>query len=317
MEPLLFMGSPPVAVSILKTLLKHGYPVPAVITQPDKPAGRGQKIAPPAVKVFAQQHSIEVYQPTTLRDPNFLDTVQRYQPQAIIVAAYGKLIPPSILALPPWGCINIHFSLLPRYRGASCVASAIRHGDVETGVTIMQVTEKLDAGPIYRQERVGILPDETTADLEARLADHGGRLLIAVLNDLEQGRIASREQDDSEASYAPLIRKEEAKIDWTKSACQIRNLIRAFIPWPVAFGILEQSRIKIYEAKVVSEESLAKPAGEIVKVSPEGVDVACGKGVLRILSVQPENKKRLSIAELLRGDPKTFTAGKKFNESYA
>src|SRR4030095_11654669 len=206
--PLLFMGSPDTAVTVLKALLDAGHDVRAVVTQPDKPAGRGKQLTPPPVKIFAESQGIKVLQPTQLKEPSFENDVRRFEPKAVAVAAYGRLIPKTVLDLPPWGCLNVHFSLLPKYRGASCVAAAILNGEKETGVTIMKIVEKLDAGPIFLQEKTEIGPEETTEELERRLSVTGARLLLEALERLDAGTLGSREQDESQMIYAPLLQKD-------------------------------------------------------------------------------------------------------------
>lgn len=312
--PLVFMGSPEVAVTVLKTLVEAGYPIRAVITQPDKPAGRGQKLTAPPVKTYAVSENIEVFQPASLKDPSAIQKILSYPAQAIVVAAYGKIIPKVILESPPWGCLNVHFSLLPRYRGASCVASAIRNNDSHTGVSIMKVVEALDAGPIYRQERLEIQPSDTTGSLEEKLALLGGRILLKILEELKLGSATLTEQKEKEVSYAPLLKKEEAAIDWKQPAEGVDRLIRAMNPWPVAYTFLEGQRVKIYKAQAFEENSSASSrAGEILKTEEDGIKIACGRGTLLITELQPENKKRMSAADFLKGHSSWFQTGKVFS----
>jgi methionyl-tRNA formyltransferase len=232
------------------------------------------------------------------------------------VAAYGKLIPNEMLAMAPWGCLNLHFSLLPKYRGASCVATAIRNGESHTGVTIMRIIEKLDAGPILLQEKVEIGPEETTGGLEERLAKIGSELMQKALERLSQGDLAEREQDDSLVSFAPLIRKEEGHIDWKLPAQKIHDLIRGFQPWPAAFTYLDKMRIKVHESKIVQQESenrnqKAGP-GEIRKLSEWGIEVACGSGQVLLTEVQPENKRRMKAWDFIQGHHHLLQVGKSF-----
>jgi len=314
--PLLFMGSPHIAVTLLGDLLRAGHEIRGVITQPDKPAGRGQNLHPPPVKEFAIAQGLTVFQPSRLKDPDLFENLKRLSPQAIIVAAYGKLIPNEMLAMTPWGCLNLHFSLLPKYRGASCVASAIRNGESHTGVTIMRIIEKLDAGPILLQEKVEIEPEETTGALEERLAKIGSELMQKALEKLDQGDLAEREQDESLVSFAPLIHKDEGHIDWKLPAQKNHDLIRAFQPWPAAFTYLDKRRIKVHGSKIVpppSENRNQKAGpGEVIKLSESGIEVACGSGQLLLTEVQPENKRRMKAWDFIQGHHHLLQVGKSF-----
>ncbi len=304
--PLLFMGSPEVAVIVLRALLEAGYLIPAVITQPDKPAGRGQKLTPPPVKVYAESKGIQVLQPTQLRDPLFLEQLKSYQPQTIVVAAYGRIIPNEILEFPSLGCVNVHFSLLPKYRGASCVVSAILNGDKEIGVTVMKVVQKLDAGPILGQSKIPLLSTETTGEVESKLAHLGGELLIQTLQALEQNSIKAIEQDEALVTYAPLLKKEEAKIDWSLSAEKINRLIHAMNPWPIGYTFVDKKRLKVYDGCEKSDWSdksdRSDRPGTILQISKEGIEVACGIGTLLLKEVQLEGKKRMQAYELSQGE---------------
>jgi methionyl-tRNA formyltransferase len=307
------MGSPSCAVAILESLIHAGYPVHAVITQPDKPAGRGRHLTPPPVKVFAESRKLPVLQPTKLKDPVFIEALRSYRPEGIVVAAYGRLIPPPILELPPWGCINVHFSLLPKYRGASCVASAIRDGERETGVTIMKINERLDAGPILMQERVVIGPEETTEELEHRLALVGSRILLKTLGGLQEKTVVPCEQDESQASFAPLLKKEDGRIAWNLPASRVHDHIRAMVPWPVAFTHVDKKTLKVYGSRVMEDSnSESRKPGEIVDLGQEGIEVACGEGRILVTSVQPESKRRMSAADFLHGHAGSLQIGKVF-----
>ncbi|MFO1519451.1 MAG: methionyl-tRNA formyltransferase [bacterium] len=308
--PLLFMGSPNVAVTVLEGLVNAGHRVLAAVTQPDKPAGRGQQLQPPPVKTFAEARGIPVLQPTQLKqNQDLIDRLRAYEAQAVVVAAYGRIIPREILEMTPWGCLNVHFSLLPKYRGASCVASAILHGEKETGVTIMRVVDKLDAGPLLLQEKTPIGPEDTTGEVEAKLAPLGLSLLLKTLEELDAGRLKAREQNETEATYAPLIQKEEGRIDWNKSAPKIKDQIRAFLPWPVAFTHVDKTRVKVYASKISEKAAKGKP-GEILEISPDGLLVACGEGCLLLTEVQPESKKRMSASDFARGQSSQIKLGK-------
>jgi methionyl-tRNA formyltransferase len=307
------MGSPSCAVSILESLILAGYPIQAVMTQPDKPAGRGQHLTPPPVKIFAESRGLPVLQATKLKDPALVETLKSYEPQAIVVAAYGRLIPPQILDLPPWGCINVHFSLLPKYRGASCVASALRNGEKETGVTIMKINERLDAGPILIQERVAIGPEETTEELEHRLALVGSKILLKSLEGLKARTIVPREQDESQVSFAPLLKKEDGRIDWSLAAPRVHDHVRAMVPWPVAFTHVDKKTLKVYGSRVMQDPNAkhGKP-GEITGLNQEGIEVACGEGRILITSVQLESKRRMNASDFLHGHAESLRIGKVF-----
>ncbi|MBF0492112.1 MAG: methionyl-tRNA formyltransferase [Deltaproteobacteria bacterium] len=316
---LLFMGSPELAVTHLNALLQAGFPIVGVVTQPDKPAGRGQKLTPPPVKVYAQEKGLLIFQPERPKSPEFVDEIKKLNPDFMIVVAYGRILSEALIRLPKLACLNVHFSLLPKYRGASCVLSAIRNGETETGVTVMQVVEKLDAGPIYLQEKVEIAANETTGELQQRLAQKGALLLLQSLDGIATGKLQVREQDESQASFAPLIAKEEGKIDWTKSAQEIHNHIRAMNPWPVAFTAFEGKKIKIYES--INFSNAPQPpltlrggeVGKILKVSAQGLEVACGSGSILLTSVQPESKKRMSAQDFFDGYQSWISAGKVFS----
>ena len=309
------MGSPDTAVTILKALLDAGHDIRAVITQPDKPAGRGKQLTPPPVKIFAEARGVKVLQPSRLKEPPFEEAVRRFEPKAIAVAAYGRLIPNTILQLPPWGCLNVHFSLLPKYRGASCVAASLLNGDKETGVTIMKIVETLDAGPIYLQEKTEIGPEETTEDLEKRLAVSGARLLLEALERLDVGTLTPRDQDDSQMTYAPLLKKEDGLIDWNRSPQAVHDHIRAMVPWPVAFTHIDKTRIKIYRSRIVEGEAASREAkpGTVLHADPEGIEVACKDGRVKITELQPESKRRMVAADFIHGHAKLLKIGSQFS----
>lgn len=304
--PVIFMGSPQVAVTILESLLQAGFEVKAVVTQPDKPSGRGQKLNPPPVKVFAEQQALKVLQPLKVKTPEFVNELKQFEAQALIVAAYGRILSQEILDLTPLP-LNVHFSLLPKYRGASCVASAILNNEAYTGVTIMKVVEALDAGPILAQEKLKIEDEDSTGSLEAKLAQMGGKLLVDTLKNIQT--LKAQEQDPSQASYAPLIKKDEALIDWNKPANFILSQIRAFTPWPIAFTFIEGKRLKIFSGKICAGEPNTSP-GEMSKIDSQGVLITCGQDALLITEVQIEGKNKMSVNEMRKGYPNLFVAGK-------
>ncbi len=308
--PVIFMGSPQVAVTILEALLQAGYEVRAVITQPDKPAGRGQNLSPPPVKVFAEKHQLQVLQPLKVKTPEFVEELKKFGAQALIVAAYGRILSQEILDVTPHP-LNVHFSLLPKYRGASCVASALLNDEMETGVTVMKVVEALDAGPILSQEKIQIHDEDTTGSLEEKLAQLGGKLLVKTLEQIES--LTPQNQEESQTSYAPLLKKENALINWAQSSRKIFKQIQAFNPWPVAFTRVDKQRLKIYLAEVLEDSSLPVEAGRILNLSDAGIEVACSPGRILIKEVQAEGKNRMKAGDYLKGSGRNLTVGQFLN----
>jgi methionyl-tRNA formyltransferase len=292
---LVFAGTPTFAAVALKALIDAGHAVALVLTQPDRPAGRGLKPRPSAVKLLADDKGIAVLQPATLRDDAAVAAIADVQPDAMVVAAYGLMIPARVLALPRLGCLNIHASLLPRWRGAAPIQRALLAGDTVTGVTIMQMNEALDAGPILLQEAVAIDPRDTAQTLHDRLAELGARLIVRALD----APLRPRPQDESLATYAPKIDKNEARIDWTQSAERIERKVRAFNPYPGAYTRLDGVVLKIWGARV--ERGAAAPPGVVVGCSEAGIVVGCGADALRITEVQRAGGKRLSAGAFLAG----------------
>jgi methionyl-tRNA formyltransferase len=292
-----FFGTPSIATPPLQALLDSAHQVVAVVTQPDRAKGRsGAPVAPP-VKQLAEQHSIPALQPETPKQPEFAAQLASFTPDVCAVVAYGHLLPPAVLAVPPKGTVNVHFSLLPRYRGAAPVQRAIMNGDTQTGVCVFVLEPTLDTGPMILRVPVPIEPDDTTGSLMERLAPVGATALVAALDEIEAGTAAPVEQDDTHASPAPKIKPEEAQIDWTRPAPEIRNAIRGLNPNPGAFTWFRSKRVKIWSA------ALAPGGGSPGEVLPEAepVTVAAGTGALRILELQPEGKRRMSPEEFLRG----------------
>jgi methionyl-tRNA formyltransferase len=297
-----FMGTPPFAVSSLAALVDAGHDVLSVYTKADRPAGRGQSISISAAKRFALEHGLAVEQPEKLRDPAVIERMRALAPEAIVVAAYGKILPKALLDLPPRGAINVHASLLPRHRGAAPIQRAILAGDPTTGITIMQMNERMDEGDILLQEETPIARDDTAGSLGERLAELGARLLVDALARLVRGEIVPRTQDDSAATLAPMVRKEEGAIGWSKSAAEIERAVRAFNPWPSAYTSLRGKLLKIHRAEVVAS-SRTVPAGTIVRASADELRVATGEDDLRLLEVQLEGKRRLTARDFLAAKP--------------
>ena len=294
---ILFMGTAELACPCLTAVAKlPGHELVGVVTQPDRPKGRDLRPAPPPVKVTAEQLRLPVQQPVKLRDPAAVDAVRAVQPDLIIVVAYGQILPPNVLAIPPRGCINVHTSLLPRWRGASPIQQAILHGDPQTGVTTMYLVDQLDAGDIIFQRPVPIGPDDTGGALHDRLAQIGAALLVETVAAIEQGTAPRRAQDEALVTYARKISKDDGRIDWNKPAVEIERQVRAFDPWPGTFTLLGGTMLKIWKVQVVGEPAGA--AGEL-----RGDCVGTGAGGLRLVEVQPAGGKRMPFAAFRRGHP--------------
>lgn len=299
--PLVFMGTPEFAVPCIKALADAKMSVKAVVTQPDRPAGRGGKITPPPVKVFAKECGLPVFQPGSLNDADFLSSMEKIEPAVIIVVAYGRLLSHAFLQLPGMGIINIHASLLPLYRGAAPINWAIIHGRKETGVTLMQIDEGLDTGPLYASEKTGIYPEDDAVTLNKRLSEIGARLLMQQLPFILRGEITPVPQDDLMATYAPILKKEMGLIPWQRSALEIHNLVRGLSPWPGAYTFLNGKRLKIKKSLVISDTgSYQGVPGEIIALH-DGIDVLTGGGILRIIELQAEGARPLGYRAFLSG----------------
>jgi methionyl-tRNA formyltransferase len=297
-----FMGTPDFAVPSLQILVEK-YHVVGVVTQPDRPAGRGRRLQPPPVKVVAEAAGIPVYQPASLRREEAAVPLREWQPDLIVVAAYGQILRPHVLNLPPHGCLNVHASLLPRWRGASPIQHAILAGDAETGVSLMKMDAGMDTGPVYVQEKLAIAPDDTAATLHDRLALLGGQLLGTHLDAILDGRLPPTPQDDGQATYAPLIKKEDGRLDWHEPTAQLARRVRAMTPWPGAFTTWQGKILKIVEARAIEPAGLpVGQPGEVVG-SHETAVVLTGEGGLQLQQVQLEGKRPVAMAEFLRGRP--------------
>lgn len=298
---IVFMGTPEFAVPSLAALLHSDHSMVGVVTQPDRPKGRGQELAASPIKQLALQHGIPILQPLKMKDPAFLEPLARWKPDLIVVAAFGRILPKVILDLPPKGCINVHASLLPKYRGAGPIQWAIIRGEHETGITTMLMDEGMDTGAILLQEPVAIEPNDTAGSLSAKLAEAGGRLLIETLVQLEKGTLKPRPQDHSRATMAPLLKKEDGLLDWSLPAAELASRVRGLSPWPGAHTYLGEDRWVIWNASVHDPSPAGKPPGKIVDASKEGLLVATGAGLLRITEFQPANSRRMSVAHYLAG----------------
>ena len=298
--PIVFMGTPEIAAVTLKELLQGPDPVVGVVTQPDRPAGRGQKTISSPVRGVAESHGVPVIAPEKIRDPGFLATLNDWNPQIIVVVAFGRILPATILDLAPHGCVNVHYSLLPKYRGAAPAAWTIINGEEKGGVTTMRLEQKMDAGPIYLQEETAVPPDETTASLQDKLTPVGARLLLETIRRLKDGTLAPQTQDEAKATFAPMIKKEDGLIDWSRSAAEIECRVRGFTPWPSAYTHLRGKLMKVHRAKVIATTERGNP-GEIIRADGNGFWVATGSGALSLEEVQLENRKRLLGVEFLKG----------------
>lgn len=309
---IIFAGTSDFAKVALESLLNARFNMVAVYTQPDRPAGRGQQLKMSPVKCFAQEYQIPIYQPITLRDATAQQTLQDLKPDVMVVAAYGLLLPKTVLSIPPLGCMNIHASLLPRWRGAAPIQRAIMAGDEVTGITIMQMDEGLDTGNILFKSIYPIAKDETSATLFDRLATLGGESIVTVLQRMQKKDLISVPQDDALACYAKKIHKTEACIDWQHTAIQLDRMIRAFNPWPVAYSYLDGEMVRIWKANPVFENQEPLVPGTIFLVNKESITVATGEGLLVISQVQFPGGKPLLIKDILNAKPQKFVVGKQF-----
>lgn len=298
------MGTPQFAVPSLRALIDAGHELCGVFSQPDKPVGRHQdKLQPTPVKELAVAHDIPVFQPVKLRDGTALAQIQALAPELIVVAAYGRFLPDDILACPKFGCINVHSSLLPKYRGAAPINWAVLNGETETGVTIQQMAHDMDAGDIIAQETTAIGPEEDAGQLYTRLSELGAALLVKTVADIAAGTAKRIPQDHTKATLAPMLSKELSPVDWNKTARELHDQVRGLMPWPMATAELDGVRCKLWSVRVCGE-STAKAPGGIVQADKKGLRIACGGGtVLEIIELQPDGKKRMPAAAFLAGHP--------------
>ena len=292
----LFAGTPEFALASLRALTEAGILPLAVLTQPDRPAGRGKRLTASPVKQFALDRGIDVLQPPTLKDPEAVAQIAAFEPDLLVVAAYGQILPQNVLDIPARGCLNVHASLLPRWRGAAPIQAAILAGDDKTGVSLMAMTAGLDCGPVYVEEAVAIGADETAGELHDRLAALGGELLVRHFDAIVSGALEAAEQDDSRATYAGKISKQDARLDWQQPAAVLHRQVRAYNPVPGAFFLLEDMSVKCWRAAVVDGVSGAAP-GEIVSAGRDGIVVACGRDALRLESLQRPGKRPVTASE--------------------
>ncbi|RIU96418.1 methionyl-tRNA formyltransferase [Oceanobacillus picturae] len=307
MKRIVFMGTPDFSVPILHNLVKSEYEVVLAVTQPDRPVGRKRVITPPPVKVEAEEHGIPVYQPEKLRDS--YEEILAYQPDLIVTAAYGQLLPNALLEGPEFGCINVHASLLPELRGGAPIHYAIMQGKKETGITIMYMVEKLDAGDILTQQSVPIDDKDHVGTLHDKLSKVGTTLLMDTLPRLFNGDIHPLKQDDTKATFAGNIKREQEKIDWHKNSLEIYNHIRGLNPWPVAFTTYQGSNMKVWWGEIQDEYYDGSP-GEIVERTEDGFLVVCGDGkAIKVTDMQPAGKKQMSVKDYLQGSADRIKIG--------
>lgn len=311
---IVFMGTPEFAVPSLNALLQSGDQVVGVVSQPDRPKGRGHQLVAPPVKLVAERAGIPVLQPLKIRTPEFLQALSAWQPDLIAVAAYGRILHTPILQLPPMGCVNVHGSLLPKYRGAAPVQWAVINGEAKTGITTMLMDEGMDTGAMLLQEELEILPDDTTGTLAPRLAELGGRLLVDTITQLKAGRLTPKKQDEGLATLAPLLKKEDGLIDWTMKATALANRVRGLSPWPGAYTFLGEERWNIWKA-VSHVDTMTDKPGTIVTANKQAILVATGDGLLDIREIQTANSKRMSMAQFLAGHH--VTVGMRLGSSLA
>ena len=301
---IIFMGTPDFAVPTLDLLYKtEKHNVLAVFTQPDKPKGRGYKLTPPPVKVLAMEHDTPVYQPQSLKNngEEYIDIIEKLNPDCIVVAAYGKILPKSVLDIPKYGCVNVHGSLLPKYRGAGPIQWAVLNDEAETGITTMLMGEGLDTGDMLLKKSTPIGENETAAELFDRLAVMGAELLLETLDALEQGSVTPEKQNEAEATYAPMLSKDLCGLDFEQPVRKIHKQICGLSDWPCAVTLLNGKRLKIYKSEIVSAKPTGRTNGEIV--DSKNFSVACSDGVIRFTEIQAEGSKRMKTADYLRGKP--------------
>lgn len=297
---ILFMGTPDFAKTCLEGLVKAGEEIVGVVTQPDRPKGRGYNLVPPPVKVYAEEQGFKVYQPLTLKDEAFAELLSELDPELIAVVAYGRILPGSVLDYPKYGCVNVHSSLLPLYRGAAPMQRAIMDGRTETGITTMYMAEGLDTGDILEMLKTPIGENDNFEDIHDRLAGMGAELLPHTVKGLENGTVTPTPQDDSLSCYAEKINKEDCLIDFTKSARRVHDLIRGISPIPLAFTTLNGKLLKVVSSRVIREDG-AGEAGKVIDLSSGEIHVACGEGVIALTAVRPEGKGTMNAADFIRG----------------
>lgn len=306
---IVFMGTPDFAVASLRSLVEQGYSVVGVVTQPDRPKGRKRMLTPPPVKEEAVRLGIPVYQPEKLREPGAIDPILAFKPDLIVTAAFGQILPKALLEAPVHRCINVHASLLPQYRGGAPIHYAVMNGEPTTGVTIMYMAEGLDTGDMISKVELPIEPDDNTGTMHDKLSIAGAQLLIDTIPELIAGKLEAIPQNHEEATYAPNIKREDERIDWSRSALQIHNQVRGLCPWPVAFTAWNGSNLKIWKTQLESPEGVRSKAnvsahvkpGTVVQMDAAGIEVMTGDGTIWLMEIQPSGKKAMPITEFSKG----------------
>lgn len=298
---IVFMGTPEFAVKSLEAIYNSGHNISLVITQKDKPKGRGKKVLPTPVKEKALELGLEVYQPENVNSGESIERLEKIKPDCIVVVAFGQILKKDVLNLPKYGCLNIHASILPKYRGAAPINWAIINGESKTGVTIMEMDKGLDTGDILKIEEIPITEEDDSITIHDKLSVLGSKLIVEVLNDIEKGNISKICQDDELSTYAPMLKKETGRIDWNSNGDNIINLIRGLKPWPLAYTVYEGQNVKIHKARK-TEKFSEKDYGTVVKVSDEGIFVNCNDSCIVIEELQFPGKKKLKVSEYLRGN---------------
>ncbi len=298
---IVFMGTPEFAVPTLDALYNSGHNIALVITQQDKPKGRGKKVLPTPVKEKALELDLEVYQPTSVNSQEAINRLKEIKPDCIVVAAFGQILKKEVLNIPKYGCLNVHASLLPKYRGAAPINWAVINGEEKTGITIMEMDEGLDTGNILKMREIPIEEDDDSSTIAHKLAILGGQLIVETLDDIEKGNITKIPQDDKLSTYAPMLSKKMGRIDWNENGENIKNLVRGLKPWPLAFTVYKGQNIKVHKVRKVEKFS-DKPNGTVVKVSKEGIFVNCKDSCIVIEELQFPGKKKLHVEEYLRGN---------------
>lgn len=308
---IVFMGTPEFAVPSLRALAEHGYRIVACVTQPDRPQGRKRRLTPPPVKTEAERLGIPVLQPERLRRPEAVESLRATNPDLIVTAAYGQILPKAVLDMPALGCINVHASLLPKYRGAAPIQYALMNGESETGITIMYMDEGLDTGDMIAKRSLAITEEDDAGSLFAKLSEIGADLLLETLPSLVKGKVAAEPQREEEAVYAPMLTRADERIDWHKDDGQVFNQVRALRPRPGAFTLLGGEVFKIWRCRKAAEADGQRPPGTIVRVEADGFVVQCGRGALFVEEVQPAGKRAMPAGEFLKGG--RLQAGDRFD----
>ena len=295
---IIFMGTPDFAAASLEALIASRHEIQAVVTQPDKPKGRKGELTPSPVKVIAKREGIKVYQPLKVRDEEFVKTLRAYNPDVMVVVAFGQIIPLSILKMPKYGCVNIHGSLLPKYRGAAPIQWAVLDGEKETGITTILMDEGIDTGDILLKKTIQIDTDETSGSLFDKLMALGAETILETLDELEKGNLTPTKQGESPTVYAKMLTKAMGLIDFTRSAKELDCFVRGMDPWPSAYTLLSGKTLKLWKVRAVEESG---KAGSVIEIGKESFNIACGEGAIEVLEVQLEGKKRMSAGDFLKG----------------